>query len=155
MEKKFLIDDQRLLNLLNNEISFEQSRNRRSQFAKVNAGDIVIFNKALLFELLEERITVNKLKIEDLFLLCRAPNGEEGEQLVDTPYGKLRIFFINKPLKSSHLLHRKKYDYPKISKVSTKGSHKTLDEIVKDYTKKDVTTVANEALKQVNHKFIN
>lgn len=101
-------------------------------FSKVHLGDIVLLNKQILFEIIEKRIYETKVKIEDLFLLCKAPNGLEGEQLIDTPYGKLRVFFINKDLRKSWLLHKSKYEYPKISKISTKGSHKTLDEIVAD-----------------------
>lgn len=97
-------------------------------FSQVNAGSIILINKAVLFEIIEKRIYETKVKIEDLFLLCKAPNDLEGEQDVDTPYGKLKVFFIKQDLKKSWLLHKSKYDYPKISKVSSRGSHTTKDE---------------------------
>lgn len=97
-------------------------------FSKVNIGNIVLINKQILFETLEKRIYENHVKIEDLFLLCKAPENEEGEQLVDTPYGKLRVFFVkDERIKKSWLLHKSRFPYPKISKVSSKGSHKEED----------------------------
>lgn len=124
-----------------------------NQFSKINAGNIVIINKQILFEIIEKRIYETKVKIEDLFLLCKAPNGQEGEQTVDTPYGKLRVFFINKDLETSWLLHKKKYNYPVISKVSSKGSHKVekIEYVIRPF-QEDLTSEANQHIKK---EFVN
>lgn len=93
-------------------------------FSKENSGNIVLMNKTLLYEIIEKRIYETKCKMEDLFLLCKAPNGFEGEDDVQTPYGKLKVFFLKDGWRGkSWLLNRKKFPYPKISKVSSVGSH--------------------------------
>lgn len=113
-----------------------------TQFAQVNVGDLVIINKAVLFPILEERIYRDGLKIHDLYLLCRAPNGEEGEDLVKTPYGSLRVFFIRTHIGGTRLRHVAKIPYPKISKVST-NHLETLNGLTKS-----IDELANEAIKE-------
>lgn len=148
-KKKQILDRDEL------DLQIEALNRKRSQFASVRAGDVVILNKQLLFDIIEKRINESKVKIEDLFLMCKAPNGLEGDQKVDTPYGKLRVFFINKDLRSSWLLHTSKYNYPVISKISTKGSHtkQSSEEIVEEAVRKsniftkDLTSQANESIK--------
>ena len=145
ISKKKLILEQDKIDVL-----VERLEAKTSQFAKIVAGDLVIINKTILFEILEKR-TSQGIKVEDLFLLCKAPNGQEGEDLVETPYGKLRVFFINADLRHTRLLHKSKYNYPSISKVSTKGSHKTTEEFIEEAVKihvKDATSVANENIKK-------
>ena len=102
-------------------------------FGRSDGSNIVLMSKQLLYEIIEKRIYETKCKMEDLFLLCKAPGGLEGEQQVDTPYGKLRVFFLKDGWRGkSWLLNKKKYPYPKISQVSSKGSHKVdLDTLTK------------------------
>ena len=98
-------------------------------FTDVRSGSIVVMKRGIVEDVLEKRLTKTSgndrygvITIDDLFMIVPAPRNnygvqEEGEDLVETKFGKLRVFFV-KGITRSSILHRKKYPYPKISRVS-------------------------------------
>lgn len=79
-------------------------------------GNRVILERWLLEEVLEKRIKNFGVKIEDLFLVLPAPGGFEGDDFVETNFGRLRVFF-SRGIEDTNvrLLHRSRYDYPKLA----------------------------------------
>jgi hypothetical protein len=90
----------------------------------------------LLIEKIERAFKQGGLKIEDLFLVVPvSERNSEGEIFLETKYGKLRTFFVNelfefhrydRSIPKALLLSAKKFNYPKISKISTRNANKII-----------------------------
>lgn len=82
------------------------------------------------------RATRNKDEINNLFLVVPIGKGSEGDIKIDTKYGALRVFFSSELMEFYKygcekprilLLNKRRFDYPNISKVSTRRI-----EVIKD-----------------------
>lgn len=72
--------------------------------------------KQWIGDVLKKRIEEQGLKIEDLFIVTRAINKQvEGDTIIETEYGKIRIFFREDlpPGKLAFILHKTKFDFPR------------------------------------------
>lgn len=67
--------------------------------------------------------------IDKMFLIIPVPKNNEGEDFVETKYGRLRVFFCSELMEfhkyevstpKALLLSHEKFEYPKVSKVSTR-----------------------------------
>jgi hypothetical protein len=67
-------------------------------------------------DVLEKRVKEQGIKIEDLFIITRCiSRATEGDTMLETEYGKIRIFFREDlpPGRLALICHRSKFDYPK------------------------------------------
>lgn len=96
--------------------------------------------RAWVEDALALRIMRQRLCIEDLFIVTHAPSEKlEGDGFLDTPFGKLRIFWRNDMPKDklAQILHLSKFEYPRkgnrlvIANMTTNEAHQK-SEIPKD-----------------------
>jgi len=101
----------------------------------INGVQIAV-TRAWIEDVLRMRIEVNLLKIEDLFMVTRAPSETlEGDSFIETKYGKLRVFWRNDmpENKLAQILHTAKYKYPQknnkleLANVTTDVPHQKID----------------------------
>jgi hypothetical protein len=120
---------------------------------RCNSMDFRLNNKVIIPEWwLNEKILRAKkagVKINDLFLVVPVNDGEAGEISLNTKYGWLRVFFCSQLMEFHKyegstpkilLLDHNKYNYPEISKTSSRPFRKINGEashIKRDETKRD------------------
>jgi len=73
-----------------------------------------LFNLIEVEDFLQLRIFKTGCKIEDLFLVVKIPDDMyEIDYMLETRYGRLKVFFCTDPdLKGILLLHKSKFNYP-------------------------------------------
>jgi hypothetical protein len=76
-------------------------------------GQQVAATRVWIDDVLQVRVDRMGLKIEDLFLVVKSPLEEEGDTIINTRYGNLKVFFTNSvPEGKSFILHKSKFEYP-------------------------------------------
>lgn len=80
------------------------------------SGVHVAVTMSWIEDALAVRIERDGMKISDLFLITHSPTEtKEGESFLETPYGKLRVFWRNDMPKDklAQILHVSKFEYPR------------------------------------------
>lgn len=105
-------------------------------------GVKIAVTKNWILDVLKIRIEVNRLNIEDLFLVTHAPTEQyEGDSFIETEYGSLRVFWRNDLPKDkiAQILHKARCEYPKKGqrfepmRQTTREVHSKI-ELLKVYT---------------------